>query len=336
MLKNKQFLRKIILCLVFVFSISIALNNVEISAKTIVTNSYDSKNRVIEQKYVDNKNTSSTKDDKVLYTYKFYYNSNNTIKYATKVKGNKVVSQYYYKKGTKFGSHSKRISYYFDFYYNKNNTLKLAKKIQKGLVLNEYYYKSGTRYGNHSKRISYQLNFYYYKNKSIKYVKKIINKKTVAIYYYSSKTKYSNHSKRLAYINYYNSKGKLTKTVYKTKAAKQAALVNYAKKLKGSKYRSGGTSPKGFDCSGLTSYVYKKVLNKNIGRATYNQTKKGSYVSLKKLQPGDLVFWGAKKSPYHVGIYLGNGKYIHAEDYGKGVNIKTFNYFKPSYAKRMI
>lgn len=291
MLKNKSFLRTLMLSIALIMSIGIFANTYDVAAKTVVQYNYDSKNRVIKQSFVDDKNTSSTKDDKVLYYYQFSYNSNDTIK--------------------------------------------MAKKVQNGKVVCEYYYKTGTKYGNHGKRIAYQYNIYYNANNTIKYEKKIQNGKTVAIYYYSAGAKYGNQGTKITYIDYYKN-GKKTNTVYKTKAAKQNAIIKYAKTLNGSKYRAGGTTPSGFDCSGFTGYVYKQVLSQDLGRATYNQTKKGSYVSLNNLQPGDILFWGSKNAPYHVGIYLGNGKYIHAEDYNKGVNIKTFNYFKPSYAKRMI
>jgi cell wall-associated NlpC family hydrolase len=159
-----------------------------------------------------------------------------------------------------------------------------------------------------------------------------------ATYYYNTHT---NKKTPLGYkyaTNYYNSNGKYLSTTYFTKAGKQAEVVRVAKQQNGKRYRSGGNTPKGFDCSGLTSYVYKQAIKKNIGRASYNQTKNGYYVALntKSLQPGDILFWGSKANPYHVGIYIGNGKYIHASTPQTGVQIKNLNSFKPSYAKRMI
>lgn len=80
-------------------------------------------------------------------------------------------------------------------------------------------------------------------------------------------------------------------------------------------YRRGGTSPKGVDCSGLTSAIYKKVYGKNLERNSDDQWKKDcKKVKKGKLREGDLVFFhnGKKKRATHVGIYLKDRKFIHA------------------------
>ncbi len=106
-------------------------------------------------------------------------------------------------------------------------------------------------------------------------------------------------------------------------------IVNYAKKFLGTKYVYGGTTPSGFDCSGFTQYVYKHVLGIDISRTTYTQINHGKAVSRSDLKVGDLVF----PSPHHVGIYIGNGKIIHAPKTGDVVKISNIWSF---YAARRI
>lgn len=102
---------------------------------------------------------------------------------------------------------------------------------------------------------------------------------------------------------------------------KLATVQSTAKDLIGTPYLYGGTSPKkGFDCSGFTQYVFAQVGIKltHNAQAQYNETTavKG------KLEAGDLVFFGGGKSSItHVGIYLGNGKYIHSPQTGEFVRI---------------
>ena len=114
-------------------------------------------------------------------------------------------------------------------------------------------------------------------------------------------------------------------------------IVEYAKTFLGCKYKYGGTSPSGFDCSGLTYYVYKHFGYK-INRASYAQAKNGVYVSKSNLQKGDLVFFrklGTTGDTIgHVGIYIGDDKFIEASDYSTGVIISSLS--KKNYADRYI
>ena len=120
-------------------------------------------------------------------------------------------------------------------------------------------------------------------------------------------------------------------------AGDASAIVTLAEAQLGKNYVWGGTGANGFDCSGLTSYVYSKAAGVNIGRTTYDQVKQGSTVSMNNLQPGDLLFWGSASAPYHVGIYVGNNQYIHAATPGQGVIKQTLSsYFYPSVAKRVL
>lgn len=118
----------------------------------------------------------------------------------------------------------------------------------------------------------------------------------------------------------------------KSASQQRAAVVKLVKKEIGKPYVWGATGPSAFDCSGLTSYVFKNAIGKVLPRTTYGQITIGKSVSLKNLKPGDLLFWGN----YHVAIYVGNGKYVHAPAPGQNVKEQTLASFYPSQAKRVI
>ena len=120
---------------------------------------------------------------------------------------------------------------------------------------------------------------------------------------------------------------------------KRNKVVKLAKKQVGKRYVYGATGPNAFDCSGLTSYVYSHAIGKYISRTTYSQVYQGKTVkvSTASLKKGDLLFWGSKSSPYHVGIYVGGGQYVHAATPSQGVRKQYLSsYFWPSTAKRLI
>ena len=100
--------------------------------------------------------------------------------------------------------------------------------------------------------------------------------------------------------------------------------VDIAKQYLGTPYVWGGETPDGFDCSGLMQYVYKQ-MGYDISRTTYTQINDGTAVSKSNLQPGDLVFFGDSSSPHHVGMYIGNGQYLHAPRTGDVVKISNLN-----------
>lgn len=98
-----------------------------------------------------------------------------------------------------------------------------------------------------------------------------------------------------------------------------SSIVSYAYQFIGLPYVYGATGPSSFDCSGFTQYVFSK-FGYSITRTTYTQVNQGTYVARENLHPGDLVFTrGSASSPGHVGIYVGNGKMIHASRPGVGV-----------------
>ena len=89
---------------------------------------------------------------------------------------------------------------------------------------------------------------------------------------------------------------------------------------RGVRYREGGLSKNGVDCSGYVHLTYKQKLRRTIPRSTELLAKSGSEVSLRQMQPGDLVFFKTGWKTNHVGIYLNNGKFMHASS-SRGVTI---------------
>ncbi len=91
-------------------------------------------------------------------------------------------------------------------------------------------------------------------------------------------------------------------------------LLSYAKSFNGINYRFGGTSPEtGFDCSGFVGYVYKQVAGMNLPRNALAISQVGQKIAPAELRPGDLVFFNTlRRTISHVGIYLGDNRFIHA------------------------
>lgn len=111
-------------------------------------------------------------------------------------------------------------------------------------------------------------------------------------------------------------------------------IVDTAKHYMGVRYKYGGESPSGFDCSGYVMYVYKKN-GISLSRATVSQYKEGRKIPMSNARPADLVFFktmGGRIS--HVGIYLGKGKFIHAPSTGKKVSVASMNnkYWRRKFA----
>lgn len=110
-------------------------------------------------------------------------------------------------------------------------------------------------------------------------------------------------------------------------------VVNYAYKFLGKPYVYGAAGPNAFDCSGLTQYVYNK-FGVDISRTTYTQVNVGTKVDKNNLRAGDLVFFNTYGSISHVGIYIGNGEFIHAPRSGKPVMVSSLSdgYYAQKYA----
>ena len=104
-------------------------------------------------------------------------------------------------------------------------------------------------------------------------------------------------------------------------------LAIQAMSLVGINYRRGGSSPEnGLDCSGLVRYVFKETQGKDLPRTSAEISKLGESVDKQDLQPGDLVFFNTLRRTFsHVGIYLGENKFIHAPSSGGSVRIDSMD-----------
>lgn len=121
-------------------------------------------------------------------------------------------------------------------------------------------------------------------------------------------------------------------------ASSQAAqLVEYALNFVGCSYVFGATGPTSFDCSGFTQYVYRH-FGYSINRVANDQVNNGTAVSFDQLQPGDLICFSNTYSSgdwiTHVGIYIGDGKMVHAANSTRGVTVDsiTSGYYYSHYA----
>ena len=93
---------------------------------------------------------------------------------------------------------------------------------------------------------------------------------------------------------------------------KRNKVVQNAYQMLGSPYKFGGTTPRGFDCSGLTQHAYK-ASGITIPRVTGQQRDQSKTISsYSQVLPGDLIFFKTGRKTNHVGIYTGNGEFIHA------------------------
>ena len=113
-----------------------------------------------------------------------------------------------------------------------------------------------------------------------------------------------------------------------------AGAARYALKQVGIPYVWGGNTPKGFDCSGLIQYSYARA-GVEFPRATVTQRKASRYVSRASLRPGDLVFFHIDGKRYsHLGMYVGDGRFVHAPRTGKVVSTASLDnpYWQRNYA----
>lgn len=98
-------------------------------------------------------------------------------------------------------------------------------------------------------------------------------------------------------------------------------LVMYAVSLADTPYRYGGnTANSGFDCSGFVGHVYRHSLGISMPRSSREISRVGKPISLSELAPGDLVFYNTQHASFsHVGIYIGDGKFVHSPRSGESV-----------------
>lgn len=129
--------------------------------------------------------------------------------------------------------------------------------------------------------------------------------------------------------------------IVKLSKKEQQEIERLTKKYLGGKYLWGGTNPNGFDCSGYVQFIYRKK-GIYLPRTAYAQSKVGKTVSIKNLQKGDLLFFLTDKTRgipvTHVGVYLENGKFIHAASKKQGIIISCLADYKSRFviAKRVL
>ncbi|MGP1676918.1 MAG: C40 family peptidase [Burkholderiales bacterium] len=114
-------------------------------------------------------------------------------------------------------------------------------------------------------------------------------------------------------------------TINATDRASNVALQALA--YLGTPYRAGGLSPQtGFDCSGLVAYAYREGADLVLPRNTLGLSRLGAPIERAALRPGDLVFYNTQRREYsHVGIYLGENRFIHAPSSGGEVRVENLH-----------
>ena len=105
--------------------------------------------------------------------------------------------------------------------------------------------------------------------------------------------------------------------------ANAADLVLQAVGLIGTRYTFGGNSPDdGFDCSGFVRHLFDKTLGRVLPRTSFEMSRLGDAIKSSALEPGDLVFYNTRRQSFsHVGIYIGEGRFVHAPSRGRAVEI---------------
>ena len=109
------------------------------------------------------------------------------------------------------------------------------------------------------------------------------------------------------------------------------SLMEFYTEWKGVKYKFGGNSKRGIDCSAFTQRIFKEKFNIKIPRSTRTQVKVGEKIKKSQLKLGDLVFFKTGKIDRHVGVYMGDGNFMHASI--KGVKFTKLNkaFYKKAY-----
>lgn len=101
----------------------------------------------------------------------------------------------------------------------------------------------------------------------------------------------------------------------------------------GVRYRLGGSTKKGIDCSQFTKRLYRDVYNLSLQDVAYKQWNQTKRIKKDSLQVGDIVFFRSRQSPsgWHCGIYIGNNRFVHAANKSEGVKISTLD--EPRYLR---
>lgn len=114
-----------------------------------------------------------------------------------------------------------------------------------------------------------------------------------------------------------------------------ATLVSFLKAQLGKAYVLGSSGPSSYDCSGLTQAAFSQI-GIDLPRVSQDQSTQGTQVGLDNLQVGDILYWGSAGSAYHVGVYIGDGKFIGAQNSSTGIVERPLDYDMPTGAVRVL
>ncbi|MBT2528414.1 C40 family peptidase [Streptomyces sp. ISL-99] len=120
-----------------------------------------------------------------------------------------------------------------------------------------------------------------------------------------------------------------------TATGSAAAIVAFARAQVGDAYVMGSTGPNSWDCSGLVQAAYRQA-GIDLPRVSGAQSSLGTSVSVDSLQPGDILYWGSRSNSYHVAVYVGDGKYVGAQNPSTGVVERSLSYDMPTGAVRVL
>ncbi|MET9845055.1 C40 family peptidase [Streptomyces ossamyceticus] len=112
-------------------------------------------------------------------------------------------------------------------------------------------------------------------------------------------------------------------------------VISFLEAQLGDAYVLGATGPNAWDCSSLVQAAFKQV-GVSLPRVSQDQSMQGTDIPLSQIQRGDILYWGGKGSAYHVGVYLGGGKYLDAANPSKGVVIQDLSGYPASGAVRVL
>ncbi|MCR8578411.1 C40 family peptidase [Streptomyces sp. Isolate_219] len=120
-----------------------------------------------------------------------------------------------------------------------------------------------------------------------------------------------------------------------TATGSTATLVSFLKAQLGKAYVLGSSGPSSYDCSGLTQAAFSQI-GIDLPRVSQDQSTQGTQVGLDNLQVGDILYWGSAGSAYHVGVYIGDGKFIGAQNSSTGIVERPLDYDMPTGAVRVL
>ncbi|MGY1453400.1 C40 family peptidase [Streptomyces sp. SS8] len=114
-----------------------------------------------------------------------------------------------------------------------------------------------------------------------------------------------------------------------------ATLVGFLRAQVGKAYVMGATGPSAYDCSSLTQAAFRQI-GVSLPRTSQPQSTAGTQVSLSSVRPGDILYWGSAGNAYHVAVYIGNGRFIGAQNPSTGVVERDMSYDMPTGAVRVL